>query len=129
MTYLLIKNGVVVNAIVTTAADAARITGYDQVIPHATAGPGWRYRDGVLSPPDPVTPPPSPLTQLAFLRRFTAEERIASRASADPVVQDFLHLLGLAQEIRLDDADTVAGVNYLESLGLLAAGRAAAVLA
>ena len=47
----------------------------------------------------------------------------------DPVVQDFLHLLGLAQDVRLDDADTVAGVNYLESLGLLAEGRAAAVLA
>ena len=75
-----------------------------------------------------ATPQPS-LTQLAFLRRFTAEERIASRASVDPVVQDFLHLLGLAQEIRLDDADTVAGVNYLESLGLLAEGRAAEVLA
>lgn len=71
---------------------------------------------------------PAILTQLGFLRRFTAEERIAIRASADPVVQDFLHLLGLAQEIRLDDADTVAGVNYLETLGLLAEGRAAVVL-
>ena len=40
-----------------------------------------------------------------------------------------LPLLGLAQDVRLDDADTVAGVNYLESLGLLAEGRAAAVLA
>lgn len=72
---------------------------------------------------------PAPiLTQLAFLRRFTPEERIAIRASTDPVVQDFLHLLGL-QDIRLDDADTIAGVGYLESLGLLAAGRAAVVLA
>ncbi len=75
-----------------------------------------------------ATTPPA-LTQLTFLRRFTAEERVVIRASADPLVVDFLHLLGLAQEIRLDDADTVAGVNYLESLGLLAEGRAAVVLA
>ena len=129
MTYLLIKNGVVVNAIVATATEAARLTGYDYVIANAEAGPGWQYQHGKFTPPDPATPPPPPLTQLAFLRRFTAEERIASRASADPVVQDFLHLLGLAQEIRLDDADTVAGVHYLESLGLLAEGRAAEVLA
>lgn len=82
-------------------------------------GTGW----------EPASNSPAPLTQLAFLRRFTAEERIACRASSDPVVQDFLHLLGLAQEIRLDDADTIAGVGYLESLGLLAEGRAAVVLA
>lgn len=74
------------------------------------------------------SPPPQPLTQLAFLRRFTAAERIAIRASTDAVVQDFLHLLGLAQDIRVDDADTVAGVNYLEQESLLATGRAAAIL-
>ncbi|MBP8282825.1 MAG: hypothetical protein KAX46_02760 [Chromatiaceae bacterium] len=71
---------------------------------------------------------PTPLTQLAFLRRFTAAERIAIRASTDAVVQDFLHLLGLAQDVRVDDADTVAGVNYLEQEALLATGRAAVIL-
>lgn len=76
-----------------------------------------------------VSPPPPPITQLDFLRRFTTEERIAIRASTDAVVQDLLHLLGLAQDIRVDDADTIAGVGYLESLGLLAEGRAAEMLA
>lgn len=91
---------------------------------------GCSVRPYVAPPPEESSgDPPAPiLTQLAFLRRFTPEERIAIRASTDPVVQDFLHLLGLAQDIRLDDADTVAGVGYLESLGLLAAGRAAVVL-
>lgn len=90
---------------------------------------GCSVRPYVAPPtPEPEITPLLVLTQLAFLRRFTAEERIAIRASADPVVQDFLHLLGLAQDIRLDDADTVAGVGYLESLGLLAVGRAAVVL-
>lgn len=91
---------------------------------------GCSVRLYVAPPPEESSgDPPAPiLTQLAFLRRFTPEERIAIRASNDLVVQDFLHLLGLAQDIRLDDADTVAGVGYLESLGLLAAGRAAVVL-
>lgn len=128
MHYLLIRDGIVVNAIVASAAEVADLTDYDLVLASEQAGPGWRYVNGKLLPPLPAAGAVS-LTQLAFLRRFTAEERIASRASADPVVQDFLHLLGLAQEIRLDDADTVAGVNYLESLGLLAEGRAAEVLA
>lgn len=90
---------------------------------------GCSVRPYVAPPaPEPEITPVLVLTQLSFLRRFSPEERIAIRASTDPVVQDFLHLLGLAQEIRLDDADTVAGVGYLESLGLLAAGRAAVVL-
>ena len=78
----------------------------------------------------PASPgPPVPLSQLEFLRRFTAEERMAIRAAPDPVIVDFLHLLDLAQEVRLDDADTQAGVRHLESVGLLAAGRAEAILA
>ena len=68
------------------------------------------------------------LTQLAFLRRFTAAERIAARASSDPLIVDFLHLLDLAQDIRLDDPDTIAGVRYLETVGVLAAGRADVIL-
>ena len=104
----------------------------------AVTGPGWMplasYDASLVGQRwtgtawEAVATPQPPLTQLAFLRRFTAAERIAIRASVDLVVQDFLHLLGLAQEIRLDDADTVAGVNYLETLGLLADGRAAVVL-
>lgn len=128
MRQLLIKDGIVVNAIIATAAEAARLPGYDLVVASDTAGPGWRYQAGVFTPPDPVPAPVVPLTQLAFLRRFTAEERIIIRASTDPGVEDFLHLLGMAQEILLDDPDTVAGVNYLEQLGLLEEGRAAEVL-
>ena len=68
------------------------------------------------------------LTKLQFLRRFTAPERIAIRASTNPVIVDFMSLLDLAQDVRLDDPDTVAGVNYLETLTLISKGRAADVL-
>lgn len=68
------------------------------------------------------------LTKLKFLRRFTAEERIAIRASTSPVIVDFMSLLDLAQDVRLDDPDTIQGVRYLESLDLISAGRAEEIL-
>lgn len=68
------------------------------------------------------------LSQLEFLRRFTSQERIAAKTSADPIVEDFMYLLTLAQNIRLDDPDTIAGVNYLESVGILSEGRTQEIL-
>jgi hypothetical protein len=73
-------------------------------------------------------PPPAPLTPLRFRLRLTQAERTAIRGSADPVVVDFLDLLNHAQEVRVDDPNTVAGLGYMESAGLLDAGRAAAIL-
>lgn len=69
------------------------------------------------------------LTQLEFLRRFTVTERITIRSSPDPVIQDFLHLVNLAQDVNLDDPDTVMGVVYLEQQQLIGEGRAAQILA
>lgn len=76
----------------------------------------------------PLPVPPAPLTQLEFLRRFTATERITIRASTDPIIVDFMHLVNLAQDIRLDDPDTIMGVGYLEQQGLIAEGRAEDIL-
>ncbi len=126
-TIALITNGQVTNVVL---GDLTDFPGGRLVAPGERVSPGDSYVNGqfVAASVVPVVAPAAPLTQLAFLRRFTAEERIAIRASTDPVVQDFLHLLELAQEIRLDDYDTMAGVGYLESLGLLDEGRAVAVL-
>lgn len=85
--------------------------------------------DEVVEFPEPEPVREIQLTKLQFLRRFTAAERIAIRASSNPVIVDFMQLLDLAQDVRLDDADTVAGVNYLEQLGLIGEGRAAEILA
>ncbi len=68
------------------------------------------------------------ITQLEFLKRFTVEERINIRASTDPIIVDFLHLLNLAKDIDLVDSNTIAGVNYCESIGLLTQGRAFEIL-
>jgi hypothetical protein len=71
------------------------------------------------------------LSKLEYLRRFTGTERISIRTAAksNAVLEDYLAMLELAEEIRLDDADTVAAVNMLEQVGLLATGRAAEILA
>lgn len=68
------------------------------------------------------------LTRLEFLTRFTAAERIAIRASTDPVVIDFMELLNLATYIDVGDQNTIDGVNYLASQNLIAANRVAEIL-
>jgi hypothetical protein len=86
---------------------------------------------------DPVIPAPPPpprqsiLTKLEYLRRFTQDERVAIRnaAKVNAVLEDYMALLDLAQEINLDDPDTIAGVQMLEAAGLLNAGRAQEILA
>lgn len=71
------------------------------------------------------------VSKVEYLRRFTSDERIAIRqaATVSPVLDDYLEMLKLAEEINLDDADTMAAVNMLEHGGLLSAGRAAEILA
>ena len=78
-----------------------------------------------------AAPVPRTITKLEYLRRFTTDERVAIRAAAaaNPVLDDYLKLMELAQEINLDDPDTVAAVQMLEQSGLIAAGRADEVLA
>lgn len=71
------------------------------------------------------------VTKLEYLRRFTQAERIAIRAAAtnSPELADYLAMLDLAQDINLDDLDTIAALAMLEAVGLLAAGRAAEIVA
>lgn len=89
----------------------------------------WRNADGTytVQMPDGWTPP-GRLTKLAYSLRFSLEERIAIRSSEDPIVADIQHLLSLAEYVDVTDPVTVQGVEYLESVGLLAPGRAAEIL-
>lgn len=92
---------------------------------------GWEVPAGhtLVQVPDSDPPVIKLLTQLQFLRRFTVQERITIRASTDPVIQDFLHLVNLAQDINLADPDTIMGVGYLEQQGFIGEGRGAEILA
>lgn len=88
---------------------------------HATANPRF-FGD--------VPRPPQSWTAYEFLLRFTAGERAAFRAAAitDPQVADFQQLAQAAQEIRSDDPMTIAGMDYLVSVGLLSSERRAEIL-
>lgn len=90
-----------------------------------------------VSPPagGGVAPPQaSKVSRLAFLSRFTDAEAIdidlasigATREAA--AVRRYLSKVNAAQHIDLQDADTRGGVQALEAVGLIAAGRAAEVL-
>jgi hypothetical protein len=68
------------------------------------------------------------LSTLEFLKRLTPPERIAIRASTNPMVNDFRYMLENTQSIHLDNADTVNGTYYLETCGLIALGRASEIL-
>lgn len=68
------------------------------------------------------------LSTLEFLKRLTPQERIAIRASTNPMVNDFRYMLENAQSIRLDNDDTVNGTYYLETCGLIEIGRASQIL-
>lgn len=78
----------------------------------------------------PVTHTPQ-LTKLQFLRRMTPAERIAAREAAktDPVLDDAQRLLDLAQDVRVDDPDTILFVNYMAQQGIIAPERVADILA
>lgn len=68
-----------------------------------------------------------PLSQIAFLKRFTATERtdvyVAKRTDAE--VEDVWNFVLLAiNGVYLNDPITVAGLDLLETKGLIGVGRA-----
>lgn len=75
--------------------------------------------------------PDRTLTRLAFRNRFTFEEKqaIYTAAEGSVAIRIFLDDINAAEEINLDDPATQYGVQTLEVGGLIAAGRAAEVLA
>lgn len=74
-----------------------------------------------------------PLSTTQFLGLLTLPERVAIRkaAASNDVLADYLDYLaktrGIYRKAPLGQI-TIDGLNYLESIGLIAAGRAAAIL-
>jgi len=134
MNIALINNGIVDNIIVAEL-DFAEQLGFEQVIDVTDifCSIGWLY-DGsnFTEPKQPEVEPfkTSILTPYEFLKRFTSEERKAIKAATltNPDVDDLWTMFTVAQNIDLKNEDTINGVNALESLGILAKGRAAEIL-
>ena len=70
------------------------------------------------------------MSKLDYLRLFTQEERIAIRAAGkvNTVVEDYLHLLELTDEVNTGDAEVGDALAMMEAGGLLAVGRRNEVL-
>ena len=70
------------------------------------------------------------VTKLAFKMRFTDVERKAIRfaSKSDADIEDFWDLVEDANYIDLSLSPTINGVQFLETGGLLTAGRAAEIL-
>lgn len=86
-----------------------------------------------VSQPQPKEPPKTldtPISKLDFRNRFTLEEKAAIESAADSditakvVQKDF----DAATKIVLSDPDTVNGINYYVSVGLVTAERANEIL-
>lgn len=93
-------------------------------------GPGATYAPN--SVPRFVAAPRSiTRTSYEFLNRFTKQERksIRNKAKTDDDVADFEMLATAAQEILSDDPMTVAGMDYLVSVGIITEARKNQILA
>jgi hypothetical protein len=71
-----------------------------------------------------------PISVLDFRNRFTQAEKIAIYTAAKQVVaiQVWIDDLASAKDVNVTHDQTIAGINALESAGLIGAGRAAEIL-
>lgn len=68
------------------------------------------------------------ITRLQFLERFTAIERIAIRASADPFIHDFMDMLAMSTMIDMLDPQIAQALQYMEYVGLITHPRSSEIL-
>lgn len=99
--------------------------------------PNWTGVEWVLVPyfepiiPAPITPTLPNLTKLEYMNRFTDIELVAiyTAAKVSVEVEIWLEKFKLAEFVNPQDPTTIAGLQALETAGLLAQGRAAEILA
>ena len=79
-----------------------------------------------------LNPPPQTkrITKLAMRQRFTIPELVAilTASKTDPMVEVLLGNMQVATFIDLSRTDTIQGLGYLVSVGLLTAGRMGEIL-
>lgn len=122
--------------VVTRKADGVEVFRYSNDAPVEWSEMGFDTHDHtpVADPavpaPEPVAPIGRRMSKLDYLRLFTQEERVAIRAAGkvNTVVEDYLHLLELTDEVNTGDAEVGDALAMMETAGLLAAGRRNEVL-
>lgn len=80
--------------------------------------------------PEPVAPVPPKVTVIEYKMLFTSAERIAVKASADPVVVDLRELMDdpRTSHVDLSLQSIRDALDYMTVLGLIATGRKAEIL-
>lgn len=70
------------------------------------------------------------LTKREFLKRFTAEEygNVRAAAASNSTVDYYWNLFILAEEIVMEESDTINGIHLLEQAGLIGPGHAQEII-
>lgn len=130
MLYALIQNNTIVQ--ITESETFPQSPGYWIDITGENVSVGFRFENAQWLPP--ASPVDSRVTRLAFLNRFTDAEAVvidmASQGSSINAasIRRYLSKVNAATFIDLAREDTRNGVIGLESMGLLAQGRALEIL-
>ena len=102
---------------------AVEVTNLD---PKPAADWKYDYETGEFTAPDPVYI--THITSKAFYLRLTNAEREAFIVSADAKVRQFAYWLSLSGDVDLTDPKIIQATNYLETIGIIGAGRAGIIL-
>jgi hypothetical protein len=109
----------------------------DDVPDDAENGDGW---DGTtLTKPAPPVPAPTPtpeapkppkVTVIEYKMLFTSAERIAVKASLDPIIVDLQELMNDPRTVNVDlSLQSISdALDYMTALGLIAEGRKEQIL-
>lgn len=99
---------------------------------------GDAFSDGVLTKkvvvaepePEAAAPVPPKVDVITYKMLFTSAERIATKTSADPVIQDLQDLMNdpRTQNVDLALKSVQDALDYMTYLGILAVGRKAEIL-
>jgi hypothetical protein len=130
-----------------TNGETQEVVEYDEPTPRTEhMSPPWSVAQVFVveaSPDDPAPTYDGPwtITRLAFRNRFTQAEKVTIELAAldDPAAPMATRQMAAALRVYLDDvrvasfvdlqrAETRAGVQQLEAIGLLAPGRASVIL-
>ena len=132
MDVLRIADNVVIEVMSVDSIDNVRLLYPDCVFLESDgiAGAGWQYINGDLIQGNVVSTTDLRITNLAFLNRFTDDEAIAVDLASQGATEGAARLrrfqkkIDAAKFIDLDSPDLYIGINVLESVGLIGAGRA-----
>lgn len=134
MRYLIVENGIVVNAVEAESADVLeRILPHASILQHDHAGPGWLVKGKDLVPPAdekaPESPPWEEIPIVDFLAKFTPKEwrGFKNAAESDEEIDHMLLILLRANTVYRLHPLVQRGLAKGVDLGILTPARRAEI--